>query len=437
MIRAILFTCALYVVSATSEAVVDPRAALEQAAELIQAGEYSYARTVVEPALIHPRLTSAERARAFYLRGYAFVAQGMPVSARKDYNRALEFNENNLAVLVGLGDLHARGLGTVPNRSLAFRLFAKAAEHGSAQGQLFAGRAHLLGEGTTFDVQEARRLLTLAAEQGQMAALPLLGASFRMPYAEPPQPQVAAQWYRQAMDSGDAGAAVALAHMMKSGELGEVRVEDACAMFEASAERDSGAAHASLAHCFLSGEGREQDYAAAKHHFERASALQHVDGYLGLAYLFESGAGVPRDLSKAARWYERAAHRESARGQLGLAQLLLAQGDVETEAEAIGWLARATEEGDADAANAYAWVLATSNHSAHRNGERAVQFAEYAVAQEETASYLDTLAAAYAEVGRWEEAAATQVRAIEAAGSNDPDLLARLDRYSLQQPWRR
>ncbi len=79
---------------------LDARQNIERAVTLIEAKEYNLARTYLAPALIAPGITSGERARAYYLRGFSFMAQNMPVSARKDYNRALEFNPNNPVVLL-------------------------------------------------------------------------------------------------------------------------------------------------------------------------------------------------------------------------------------------------------------------------------------------------------------------------------------------------
>jgi Tfp pilus assembly protein PilF len=84
---------------------IDSRAYVEKAVELIQAEQWSLARTYLAPALIDPRLGAGERSRAYYLQGYSYYAQGLPVSASKDYARALEFNPENGAALVSLWPL--------------------------------------------------------------------------------------------------------------------------------------------------------------------------------------------------------------------------------------------------------------------------------------------------------------------------------------------
>ena len=72
------------------------------------------------------------------------------------------------------------------------------------------------------------------------------------------------------------------------------------------------------------------------------------------------------------------------------------------------------EDGLAASNNSLAWFLATTSEPALRDGRRALAAAEIAVRQEpENASYVDTLAAAYAEAGQFASAVETQERAID------------------------
>ncbi len=92
--------------------------------------------------------------------------------------------------------------------------------------------------------------------------------------------------------------------------------------------------------------------------------------------------------------------------------------------------------------NHLAWLLATSPDAHLRNGVRAVQYAgraceltHYGVIQ-----LVGTLAAAYAEAGRYDEAMATAQKACAlAAAAGEPELLKRnqalLELYRAHQPY--
>jgi len=91
--------------------------------------------------------------------------------------------------------------------------------------------------------------------------------------------------------------------------------------------------------------------------------------------------------------------------------------------------------------NNLAWLLATHRNPEFRNAAEAVQLAERAcAAAPKSWSYLDTLAAAYAEAGRFPEALAAIQKAItlaEAAGQPDPaaQYRTRLALYRQQRPF--
>jgi tetratricopeptide (TPR) repeat protein len=94
------------------------------------------------------------------------------------------------------------------------------------------------------------------------------------------------------------------------------------------------------------------------------------------------------------------------------------------------------------AANDLAWLLATNPDEKLRNGAEAVQLAERACRMTDfrNPGTLDTLAAAYAEDGRFEDALATARKALTLAVSSGPPGLAeelrkRLRLYEKRQPF--
>lgn len=104
---------------------------------------------------------------------------------------------------------------------------------------------------------------------------------------------------------------------------------------------------------------------------------------------------------------------------------------------------RAAQEVDSECAEAFnglAWIYATSINKNFRDGRKAV---DYAVKAAKLTSYsdlaiLDTLAAAYAEAGEWDDAIKQQKRAIELAKDNSAYILdarERLKLYEAKKPY--
>jgi tetratricopeptide (TPR) repeat protein len=100
----------------------------------------------------------------------------------------------------------------------------------------------------------------------------------------------------------------------------------------------------------------------------------------------------------------------------------------------------AGEHGSASDLNALAWCVTTCSDAVLRDGTNAVVFAEEAVAatNRKNFSYLDTLAAAYAETGQFAKAISVQHEAIALAPSEQEkkNLASRLQLYENNFPYR-
>ena len=434
------FTCLIanlcLAVPAVSQS-IDSRAFVDRAVELIQDRQFSLARTYLAPALIDPQLTPEERSRAYYLRGYSYYAAGLPVSASKDYARALEFNPANGAALVGLGGLFHRGEGVAEDAELAFAFFESAAEASHPEGRLFVAYALLEGRGVEQNIALAREQLEAAAEVGDASAMLYLGRSYRAGFSDQADPALAHEWYQRAIEAGSVDAGVALGYMHYKGELGEADLDRAIKLFEAASAQGSSTADVALGHMYLVGEGVPIDPSLARELLERAAMTGNLAGGLSLGHMYEAGIGTERDLAAAERWYLEGAEAGFGQAQLRLFYLLLRSGK---EVEAVPWVAKAAEQNLPQAQNDYAWLLSTSESDALRDGELALTYAERAVAQVESAAYMDTLAAAYAELGRYAEAVTFQQQAlvlVAEAGSAEAQALAdHLQAYQAGQPWR-
>ncbi len=119
---------------------------------------------------------------------------------------------------------------------------------------------------------------------------------------------------------------------------------------------------------------------------------------------------------------------------------LILQGEGDTSG-AIDYFERALEV-DPEAieiANNLAWILATTEDPNYRKGKDDVRWAEQVSesTKHQNPEYLDTLAAAYAQAGRFAEAVHWQSRAVElVAAPLKPAYQSRLELYRRRKPFR-
>jgi Flp pilus assembly protein TadD len=148
------------------------------------------------------------------------------------------------------------------------------------------------------------------------------------------------------------------------------------------------------------------------------------------------------DVARAIAEYETAIELSpsDADAHKNLAFVLAAQGRGRLAAEHDRAALRA-RPGWSDAEIDLAWLLATHRNPEVRNGAEAVVLAEHASrAGGRSARALDALAAAYAEVGRYEDAERTAQTALELARATDPKLASSIEArralYAVRRPYR-
>ncbi len=187
---------------------------------------------------------------------------------------------------------------------------------------------------------------------------------------------------------------------------------------------------------------RQEKYADAQRPLKRAAALQPFDAsvwfQLGMSQRLSGDADEARKSFLTA--IEK--HRDDADSLLQLGLLEEERGH---DGAAIGFYRRAVAAKPLPAAvNNLAWLLSTSPLAGVRNGKDAVALAEAACQQTKYSVYglVDTLAAAYAEVGRFSDAVQTAQRAAQMAlDANEDDsavqIRHRINLYEKNQPFRR
>ena len=229
----------------------------------------------------------------------------------------------------------------------------------------------------------------------------------------------------------------------------EGRTEEALAQFRKAVEIEpaNAAAHCDLGSALAALDKPDE----AISEFERALAVDShsAAAWYGLGEVWERRGDRERAISS---WREALAlDANYAQAHLRLAHALSGRGEY---AEALKhWRAGLQRQpNDLQALREAAWVLATSAEASLRNGSealalavRALELSEESMARskgkserraEDNASVLDTLAAAYAECGRFADAELTARRALASGKyTQAEDLKRRVDLYEHQMPF--
>jgi tetratricopeptide (TPR) repeat protein len=201
------------------------------------------------------------------------------------------------------------------------------------------------------------------------------------------------------------------------------RMEEALAHFERVVELrpDSAEAHNDLANALLRA-GRTDNVLP---HFERALQLRpdFSEAHNNLALVLLRNGRLDDAISHFRE--ALALEPKNAFTLRNLAQALVQQGHAQ-EAIVQYQAALSLQPTDAATLNNLAWVLATSPDASARNGSRAVELAQQAerLSGGGNAVVLGTLAAAYAEAGRFPLAVSTATKALESSSAQTNSALA-------------
>ncbi|WP_169903016.1 tetratricopeptide repeat protein [Paraferrimonas sedimenticola] len=213
------------------------------------------------------------------------------------------------------------------------------------------------------------------------------------------------------------------------------------ALLEYQLEDDDPQAHFLIGVMKLSGRYMPVDVDAGLSHLRIAAELDYGESVQTLADVLYEGKLAPRDLLEAAHWYRQLipVNEGWARFRLGFIYAVGAPGIVRDCGKAIDHFERVS---DLRAQANLVWVLATCPDSQHRDGQRALDLGLSLIETEGSSStLLDNLAAAYAELGRFEVAVETQKKAIrqlllEQNTQYLAEFESRLDAYLSERPFR-
>lgn len=224
----------------------------------------------------------------------------------------------------------------------------------------------------------------------------------------------AAQLYERAILQGFPPSQVNLAKLYWNGSGLRRNPNRAYQLYKAAAGAGYNMAFVPLGKIYASGEGAPQDTKKAFDLFVEASknGVSEANYHMGFAY--EKGRGVRQNLVLAKRNYQIAAIQGHGQAQNALGYLYRRGLGVDQDyVEAATWYQLAADQGVPGAMNRLAWLLAGCPEPEVCDGEKAEKFAKAAVEIGETAGRLDSLAAAYARLGKFDEASQTMKRVLE------------------------
>ena len=323
--------------------------------------------------------------------------------------------QGNADAQLYLGMMYERGDGVVKDSSEAVKWYRKAAEQGNATGQYNLGVAYAQGDGVPKDAEEAGKWYRKAAEQGNAQAQYNLGVIFYGGDGVLKDQAEAAEWMRKAAQQGHTVAQFSLGVMYKSGQGVAKDPVEAVKWLRMAAENGHADSRNQLGCMCIEGDGLPKDPAEAIKWFQKAAEQGHSPAQENLGWLYNRGEGVSKNLLESARWFRQAAKQSNSSAQIQLAHMYeRGEGVAKSMTEAAKWLHKAAEKDRAPAFNALAWFLATCDDPTLRDGRSAIDFAQRAVAktQRKESNYLDTLAAAYAEAGQFDQAVSVQQEAM-------------------------
>jgi TPR repeat protein len=193
---------------------------------------------------------------------------------------------------------------------------------------------------------------------------------------------------------------------------------------------------------------RSKHYKKAVEWFQKSAAQGNRFAQHNLGILYVQGRGIQQGYRQAAEWFQKSAEQEFSYAQQTLGVLYaLGKGVTQDDDKAIEWLRRGRGEDSMACRNFLAELLATcpGDEFGVRNGHLAITIAEELVQSSKSTDYLYTLAAAYAEAGRFEDAVKTQQKLItklkrkRSSRQLDAalqDCQKRLNSYRDKKPWR-
>ena len=247
-----------------------------------------------------------------------------------------------------LGVMSYYGKGIAQNHNQAIKWIMKAAEQGYSDAQFELGQMYSERNGVDRDDREAIKWYRKAAEQGNRDAYHKLCVMYAFGRGAPkkfivepeevpkkfivgpenvsaqqirlcviyedgegpPQSfEAALEYYRKAVDEGDADAQYKLGEMYENGKA--IQRDDIAAVkwYRKAAEQGDADAYYKLGEMYENGKAIQRDFEKVVEWYQESAYQGDADAYHILGDIYENGRGVQQDDKEAFEWYRKAAEQ--------------------------------------------------------------------------------------------------------------------------------
>jgi TPR repeat protein len=331
------------------------------------------------------------------------------------------------------------------NQAQAMQWFEQAAQAGRPAAQWMLGQHYFDAKGEARDVARGLQLIRAAAEQGLAPAQTFMGWLFWQGADVKSDPEQAFAWLSAAARQEDAHALRMLSGFYRRGLVVKQDPGMAQRLLLRAAELGDSFAAVSSYVGLMYGPAESRDPPRAMHFVTKAAQANDVRAAYALAREYLRGIAVPRDPAAAVQWLQRSADGGYVLASLWLSELhFKGVGVAQNHAKAEQMLSEALTRATLQDKNQFAWELSVNEDERMRDGLLAVRVLEPALTSvaEKVTAYVDTLAAAYAEIKQFDKAVVTQLSAIDRAKRERrppafiDGMVARLKLYEGRKPYR-